>query len=443
MTMSPRLGSAATVASLLLAGTVVACSDTPTANRLIPSSASRGVVGSSSSTFANFTPLADQASCVVPPSTLGEFATYQPFNLPQGYSQTIIADEVTDFQPVAGSGAGNPDMNTLNETGPEAGRFLYRTHEVGSNGAVTVFDLWTGTTSLIAQQSHYEALDGIAWTPWGTVIFAEERVVAALKDPAVPNAVGGLLYEYDPRTGTTVPRPAFGARSHEGLRFDSQGNLYGISESTLGVNGAGAIYKFVPDTKGDLSSGQLYALKVLSGSRTGAAVWVPLDRQAVQVNSDNEAIAAGATGWGRPEDVEIATSTGNNRGGVNVMYIPATSESLVLKIELSGDQAFVTNYVQEGMNVNGLSSPDNVALDHQGNLFILEDNSPGDIWVARPRQGSSDVPSEVVRFASLTDCSAEPTGAYFDRSGTILYIHVQHAGGVLGNDLLVAITRDN
>lgn len=429
------LGTAATLA-------LAACADSPTAT---PSSAMRSnqsVAGSNSSTFANFEPLASQASCTTPPGALPGFASYRPFNLPDGYSQVILADEVTDFSPVAGTGAGNPDMMTLNETGPHAGRYMYRTHEVGSNGAVTVTDLWTGTTSLVAQQSHYEALDGIVWTPWGTVLFAEERIVASLKDPAVPNAVGGLVYEYDPATGISVPRPAIGARSHEGLRFDTQGNLYGISESTPGVNGSGGIYKFVPDTKGDLSSGQLYALKVLDASRTGSAVWVPLDRAAVRVNSDAAAIAAGATGWGRPEDIEISTSPGGNRGGTNVMYVPATSEDLVLKIELNGDNAFVTNYVKGGVNVNSFDSPDNVALDSQGNLFIQEDTGPSDIWVARPGHGNSELPSEVVRFASLTDCSAESTGAYFDRVGKTLYLHVQHAGGTLGNDLFIAITRD-
>lgn len=139
--------------------------------------------------FGNFTPLASQASCVTPPSTLAGFATYQPFNLPEGYSQTILADELTDFIPAAGSGANLPDMMTLNETGPQAGRYAYRTHEVSSNGAVTVTDLWTGTTSLVIQASHFETLDGIAWTPWQTVLFAEERIVATFRDPAVPNAV--------------------------------------------------------------------------------------------------------------------------------------------------------------------------------------------------------------------------------------------------------------
>lgn len=177
-------------------------------------------------------------------------------------------------------------MMTQNETGPDRGRYMDRTHEVGSNGALTVTDLWTGVTTLAAQQPHYEALDGIVWTSWGTVLFAEERTVATLRDPDVPNAVGGLMYEYDPATGIATPRPAFGARSHEGLRFDSRGALYGVSESTPGSSGSGSIYKFVPDVPGDLSAGQLYALKVSSSSRTGGAQWVALDRQAVQIDSE-------------------------------------------------------------------------------------------------------------------------------------------------------------
>jgi hypothetical protein len=396
---------------------------------------------SGTGTFSNFAPIASSAVCTAPPATLAGFATYNPFIIAAGYTQTILADEIGDFAPVAGASGNTPDMVTLNETGPHAGRYLYMTHEVGSNGAVTVLDLLTGVSTLVDKQTHYEALDGIVWTPWGTLLFAEERIVASFKDPAVPNAVGGLVYEYDPTTGVTVPRPAVGARSHEGLRFDPQGNLYGISESTPGVNGSGAVYKFVPDRRGDLSSGQLYALKVLDASRTGPAVWVPLDRQAVLVNSDAAAIAVGATGWGRPEDVELAGSTGNNAGGGNVLYVVSTSEDLVLRIELSGDEALVSNYVQGGVNAIGFEDPDNLALDPHGNLYIAEDRSAGDIWVARRAGGSSSLPAEVVRFASLSDCSAEPTGIYFDTNGQTLFVNVQHAGGALANDLTIAIRR--
>lgn len=427
--------------ALGLAATIVACDEDTIPTDVTASANPAPAVSAGQGQFEDFTPIAGSAACVAPPPSVAGFATYQPFVLPAGYTQSILATELADFAPVAGTSGDVPDMLILNETGPHAGRYLYRTHEVGSNGAVTATDLQTGVTSLVDKQSHYEALDGIVWTPWHTLLFAEERIVASFKDPRVPNAVGGLVYEYNPRTGETTPRPAVGARSHEGLRFDAQGNLYGISESTPGVNGSGALYKFVPDRRGDLSSGQLYALKVLSPSRTGEAVWVPLDRDQVQVNSDAAAIAAGATGWGRPEDLEISTSGGNTKGG-NVMYAASTSEDLVLRIELNGDEAFVSNFVQEGVNVSGLNNPDNLALDNQGNVYIIEDNGPGDIFLARVGGGNERVAGEVVLFASLSDCQAEPTGFYFDRNSKTAWVHVQHAGGVLRNDLLVAIAKN-
>jgi hypothetical protein len=441
----PHSRTRLSLAVILSAFLGAACADVP--EPVAPQSLGGNALALSQGqgTFGNFAPIAGSAVCGVlaPPATLDGFATYQPFILPEGYSSSIVTTERDPGLFGLGKGVDNFDMLTLNENGPQAGRFLYRTHEVGNNGSVSETDLATGITRIVANASHYEALDGIVWTPWQTVLFAEERIVASLRDPAVPNAVGGLVYEYDPATGISTPRPAVGARSHEGLRFDVHGNLYGISESTPGNTGqSGALYKFVPDRKGDLSSGQLYALKVLDGTtKTGAAIWVPLDRAASEINSDAEALRVGATGWARPEDIEIGTSTGNNRGGQDVMYVATTTDDLVLRIELKGDEAFVSNFVQEGVNVSGMGSPDNLALDGQGNLFIAEDNGPGDIWVAKAVGGGDLVASEVVRFASLTDCAAEPTGIYFDRRGKTLYVNVQHAGGALRVDLTVAISR--
>jgi sugar lactone lactonase YvrE len=429
------------ITAVLAAIGLAACQESPTpfdADVLPPPSLSAG-----GGQFSSFEPLTGSAACAAPPATAAGFETYQPLLLPAGYQQRILADEVSDFQPVAGPGANLPDMNTLNETGPQAGRYLYRTHEVGSNGAITRYDLWTGATALVDQQPHYERLDGIVWSPWGTLLFAEETVVAGLPDPRVPDATGGLVYEWDPATGASQPLPAVGPRSHEGLRFDTQGNLYGISETNPnGTTQSGAIFKFVPERRGDLTSGQLYALKVLDAvTRTGAAVWVPLDRAQSRINSDVAAVQAGATGWGRPEDVEINTATGNVAGGAGIMFVAATSEDLVLRIELNGDRAFVSNFVQNGANVTGLDNPDNLAIDNQGTLYIIEDNGPGDIWAVRRSGGPARVAGEVVRFASLSDCAAEPTGFYFAPDGRTAWVHVQHAGGALQNDLLVEITR--
>ena len=401
-----------------------------------------------------FSPLSSSAACV--PGGVGTFPAEQPFLLPEGFVQTVIAREGD------GGTIDNWDMHTLNERGPQAGRFLYHSHEVPTNGMVSVTDLQTGETRVLAQRIYWDRLDGLVWTPWGTLLTGEEmrpERLPSVPDPRVPQAQAGLMYELDPVTGEDVPLPALGARAHEGMRIDPQGNVYGISEtapSTV-INGrprpGGYVFKFVPDHRGDLTSGQLYALRITAatGDRTGDAVWIPLDRDAVQIDADAAATAAGATGYGRPEDVELATSTGNNRGGAGVLYVAVTDEHRVLRIDLHEPQggsthatAFVSDYVRRGVNAPmDFTNPDNLALDKNGNLFITEDTTIDtggmDIWAAIPDAGNPETAAVTVRFASLTDCTAEPSGIYFDRSGTTLFVNVLHR---VGADLGVMIRRE-
>ncbi len=226
--------------------------------------------------------------------------------------------------------------------------------------------------------------------------------------------------------------------SHEGIGIDPSGNIYVIDEFAQG-----AIFKFVPDRRGDLSSGQLFALKIVDeaaapGVGTGSAEWLPLDRDDVQIDARTAAIAAGATTYGRPEDVEIVS---------NVLYVAITSEDRVLAIDLKGPAPMVTDFVRAGLNVpveapavTGFNSPDNLAVDHAGNLYIAEDNEGGDIWVATPDGGPKDGSADaVLLFASLSDCDAEPTGIYFGKDPKVLFVNVQHAGD--GNDKAMTITK--
>jgi uncharacterized protein len=431
MVTKTQLCTALTIAGV--AGAIVACSTDVTPVAPTPAAARSGAVSGGGFDFAALT---SSATCSV-----GGSAT-QPFVLPANIGQSIVASE-PDF-------ADAIDMNTQNETGEAAGRYLYRAHEVGSNASVSVTDLQTGASKTIAQRIDWESLDPTVWTPWGSLLIAEETNAASRRDPDYPQAVAGLVYELllDPADPTVVKqivaRPAIGSKSHEGMRFDPQGNLYSISERTPGY-----LFKFVPDRRGDLSSGQTYVLKVTqpTGDRTGAAEWIPLDRDAVQIDASAAADAVQATGYGRPEDVEIATSSGNNRGGTNVLYVAITSEHRVLEIDLrepgggaGHGTAFVTDYVSRGTNATTeFEMPDNLALDRSGNLYITED--PGgsfssgkrngdDIWVAAPnRVGQHQASPSVSRFASLTDCDAEPTGIYFDMKSSRLFVNVQHRGG--------------
>lgn len=373
----------------------------------------------------------------------------KPWVLPRGFKQSIVSDE-SRLDIYAGSDWN--DMNTVNETGKHAGRYMYRTHEVRpsannlgayTGGAVSVVDLETGEAKVVMQRYDWEALDGIVWTPWQTLLVTEETGSVLLPAPEFPSAVRGLVYELkmdkkDPAKAESVTvLPMLGSMAHEGIEVDAEGNVYIIDEYATG-----AIYKFVPDNYGDLSQGQLYALKVddgMTGDKTGPADWVALDMDLAQVDARTAAANAGATRYGRPEDLE--------RIG-NMLYVAITSEARVLSIRL-GDQPWVHNFAKAGLNapvenkaagVTGFKSPDNLANGPDGKLWIVEDNVPSDIWVALPDNDGDGASDGVHLFASLKDNGAEGTGIYFGKDPRTLYVNVQHSA--TGNDKTMAISEE-
>lgn len=447
--------------------------------------------------FDKFQPLAASAPC--PGEQAGRQA--KPFVLPAGFQQQVLAQE---GDPGTNTNTDNWDMNTQNEFGKDAGRYIYRAQENrdARAGQVSVYDLQTGTSKVLAERVDWEAFDGIVWTPWGTILANEEVTKSGKPDPQVPQAKAGLVYEFfvdpndpsrlDPsREPMTAPgdgttdttqdgiraRPALGSKAHEGMRFDKQGNLYGIAESrgrtTAGASGG--IFRFVPDRAGDLSSGQLQAF-ASQNRQDGEGRWVELDRTKVQVDADAEAEANGANEYQRPEDVETGQSTGKDRNnGGNTLYVSLTEgeDEGVLAIDLSNpNRPFAYDYVgQQAGNAskaNGFSSPDNLALDSQGNLVVMEDTGGepptkkqgDDYFVAAPPEDGRHQPARTVqRFASMKDCIAEPSGPYFALEGTqkfarqnpdpavaalvgdrTLFGHRQHAGQTSPLDQLVAIS---
>jgi hypothetical protein len=398
-----------------------------------------------------------------------------PFLIPQGYQQRIVSSE-RDLNIYIGSDM--LDMNSVNETGAQAGRYLYRTHEVrsgasghpgnalrvagGSGGGLSVVDLKTGAARELASREDWEAVDGLVWTPWHTLLFTEEIRTPKRPDPDAPTATSGLVYEVflrrdDPATVERVAvRPMLGALAHEGIEVDPRGNVYVIDESQRG-----SIYKFVPDRFGDLSSGQLYALKVVNGGKTGPSEWIALDMAQVPVSARVSAQAHGATEYCRPEDIERIDAT---------LYVALTCEDVddpasqagagaILAVDL-GNTPAARYVVSPGKNVpverrpsvdadghaidgvSGFWGPDNLASGPEGTLWIVEDNEWSDIWVFDPRSADTNgdgYPDGVALFASLKDKSGEGSGLYFGSDPATLFVNVQHAGS--GNDKTLAITR--
>ncbi|WP_309712253.1 alkaline phosphatase PhoX [Pseudolysinimonas sp.] len=354
----------------------------------------------------------------------------EPFVIPEGYTQQLLVDETT--LDIYGGVDDLTDMNTVNETGPKAGRYLYRTHEVGTNGSVSVIDLQTGEAKVIAQDLGWRRLDGLRWTPWGTLLFAEEtsrgRLFEAFLDPKDPTTV----IKVETRTEVGIMR-------HEGIEALADGTVFVIDE----LNG-GSIYKFVPTTRGDLSDGQLYALKLTGladaaqtwnsatvNAKVGAFEWVALNMDQVVVDTDAAANAVAATEFGRPEDVEVIGS---------ILYVANTTEDRVVAIDLNSN--VLSSFVQAGNNVplenaaagvTGFNNPDNLAQGPDGRLWIVEDNYLSDIWVAGRDTDHDGAADSVEQFASLKDTGAEISGIYFGKDPKTLFLNVQHPDKALAD----------
>jgi secreted PhoX family phosphatase len=401
--------------------------------------------------FTKFTPLIQSANS-------NDWDVSAPWKLPEGYTQSVVSDE-SDLNIYDGGRDDWHDMNVVNETGPQAGRFMYRTHELRlpaslpEGGAISVVDLKTGETKLLGSDPSWNAVDGIRWTPWGTLLFGEETTGGRLFEVVLNDDMMSIA--------EVIDRPQVGRMAHEGIDLDSDGNIYVVDEHrgrTSGCDGVvpcgGGVYKFVPDTYGDLSSGELFVLKVNGADGVGSAEWAgPID----PLNARTSGTEFDGQSYQRPEDLEIigdtlyvAITEGPRDAKTETDPAEDNFGQLEFKSELYEGRVIalnmktmqVNNFVKPGVNVaveigkpgdeghqTGFDSVDNLAEAPNGDLIMIEDNKPSDIWFASTTNVNKYGASEKVElFASLTDPGAEGTGIYVSPTDPkTLYVNVQHS----------------
>ncbi|MGD2138565.1 MAG: DUF839 domain-containing protein [Gammaproteobacteria bacterium] len=347
--------------------------------------------------------------------------------------------------------SGNYDMHTVNENGPDAGRYLFSPYETSQAG-IQRTDLTTmQTVTIWASPAQYDhvSFDASRWTPWGSYLTAEE----SWSDPGTGPSPYGRLFEVinplaDPADIVIRHRSILPRVSHEGLTFDKDNNLYFIDERNNSH-----IFKYTSkhpnaaDGDGFFAAGQSFVLRVGDGTveeATGAAAWIPLTDVdgnplpgTVLVYGDeidgratpNEPAFLG-TDFDRPEDLEIKTL----RNGNQQLYVATTTNSKVFSIDLNRMEVKLfasrdTIDMATGLAAGSeFTSPDNLAIDADGNIYIVEDQPGGreNTWFAVD-EDDDGVAEAIGKWASLSTLGAEATGLYFDPFNPHLaYINVQH-----------------
>jgi hypothetical protein len=416
----------------------------------------------SGTSFEDFTPMTGDVGA----GTLPESAPYK-LSSPHFSQMTIVA---RDPAQAARFDSGNYDMHTVNENGPEAGRFLFTVFETGQAGiqrtdlrTMQTETIWHSPSASPALDSH-KSFDASRWTPWGTFLTAEE----SWSDPVGPTSMYGRLFEVTnplaaPADIVIKHRDILPRVSHEGLTFDKKNNLYFIDER----NGS-HVFKFTSANphadNGDdfFAAGQTFVLRVGDGSvkeATGAATWVPLTDNngvalpgAVVVTDPNGLTAIDGratpklpaflgTAFDRPEDLEIKTL----KHGKQLLFVATTTNNKVFSIDLRSDTVKLfasrdTLDMATGAPVGTqFSGPDNLAIDADGNIYIVEDQPGGieDVWFAKD-ENNDGVAESVGKWASLSTVGAESTGLYFDpfKSNTA-YINVQHPANKVDRTIMI------
>lgn len=165
---------------------------------------------------------------------------------------------------------------------------------------------------------------------------------------------------------------------------------------------------------------------------------------------------AGASGFNRPEDLELLTLANGNEALIFATTAGDNDNSATTGTGHVYLQNLATNTLSLFADANtidlstGLAlgkafqNPDNIAIDAYGNVYIIEDrngSTDDDIWFAKDINHDGDLKDAgegLLRWATNGVNGSEFTGLYFSKTNpNLAWVNIQHPNG--GNDLTIQI----
>lgn len=379
------------------------------------------------------------------------------YDLPPGFTYTTLAESCTTQEVSTESGATfpmpeDPDGKAIFK-GPHGQTWLVVQHELteprsgdyqgdagkcaapeqtagddDSNGYGSVSRLTLGkdgTTVLKAEliTTGLHDLCASATTPWGTFLANEEFPFIA--DPELRS---GWVWEIDPATGAQKRLTGMGRLSHEQEAYAADGSWY-LTEDR---GDARFVYKFVPDNRRDLTTGELYGLAF--NKVTGVGTWVgPLDPLVPDADMRSRGYDPAVWGFVKAEGM-VATAGSQGLGGNAVVFSESGAGSdpgRIWILDHLGADPWVNGRVLVEGDWAKLGRPDNLRFTDAGDLFLFEDHGGSD-WRNNPSTGgvnqtwvlprTTEGSENLILFAQTHD---EATGPWFSNDNKLLYLALQ------------------
>ncbi|GEO10977.1 hypothetical protein SAE01_34730 [Segetibacter aerophilus] len=337
--------------------------------------------------------------------------------------------DFTGYVPIAGSST-NGYLSVSHETAPAEVNILTMTFNANKLWSITN----SGKVSLpTADIGLTAAFCSGTVTPRNTIMVCEE-----VNPNGDSNGDGyddlGWIIEIDLVTKTVINQDgtggvdklwAMGRQTHENVTIKSDQSVayWGADNISNGF-----LYKFVPTVPGNFSAGALYVLKTTAALATGTWKQIANTTKPERNGVVAASVAANAYNFQRIEDVEIgpdgriyfaSTTTGRvyrlNDGGATVNNLEVFVESINYDVDGSGP--FLPAKFE---------SPDNLAFDGEGNLWVLQDGGDNHIWVVAPTHTTA---SPAIKVFANTPGGSEPTGITFSPDYKYIFLSFQHPSG--------------
>jgi hypothetical protein len=307
-------------------------------------------------------------------------------------------------------------------------------------------------------------------TPWGTILSCEENTDSFYGDYVYDELTGevldtlpgnygwenffdnspehyGWVVEVNPKTGEAKKLVALGRCAHECATVHQLSDGRVVIYSGDDGNDR-CLYKYISKNAADLKDGTLYVANVEEGK------WISLkyeDHAILQERFKNQtdvlvrmrdaAYLVGGSKLNRPEDIEIDPISGDVFISLTNNKPKGDLHGSIMKLrEDSADKTSLTFKAETflaGSKEAGFSSPDNLAFDLKGNLWMTTDVGGYSLGVEGyefmpcnslfliPRSGERA--GELIRVATAPN-DAEFTGPFFHPNGKYLFLSVQHPG---------------